>query len=47
MVENNEPDTINYQFYLNRCERKCIIHEHIQILKCLLTLLALHQKQYF
>ena len=27
MVENNEPDTINYQFYLNRSETKCIVHE--------------------
>ena len=27
MVENNESDTINYQFYLNRCETKCMVHE--------------------
>jgi len=27
MVENNEPDTINYQFYINRSETKCIVHE--------------------
>jgi quinol monooxygenase YgiN len=27
MVENNEPDTINYQFYFNRSETKCIVHE--------------------
>jgi quinol monooxygenase YgiN len=27
MVEANEPDTINYQFYLNRAETKCIVHE--------------------
>jgi quinol monooxygenase YgiN len=27
MVEANEPDTINYQFYLNRDETKCIVHE--------------------
>ena len=27
MVENNEPDTINYQFYLNRYEPKCMVHE--------------------
>jgi hypothetical protein len=26
MVEANEPDTINYQFYLNRDETKCMIH---------------------
>jgi len=27
IVENNEPDTINYQFYLNRSETKCMVHE--------------------
>jgi quinol monooxygenase YgiN len=28
VVEANEPDTINYQFYLNRAdETKCIVHE--------------------
>ena len=27
MVENNEPDTINYQFYLNRSETMCMVHE--------------------
>jgi quinol monooxygenase YgiN len=27
MVEANEPDTINYQFYLNRDETKCMVHE--------------------
>ena len=27
MVEANESDTINYQFYLNRDETKCIVHE--------------------
>ena len=27
MVENNELDTINYQFYLNRSETKCMVHE--------------------
>src|SRR5215207_8989060 len=27
MVKNNEPNTINYQFYLNRAETKCMIHE--------------------
>lgn len=25
-VEANEPDTPNYQFYLNRDETKCIVH---------------------
>ena len=27
MVENNESDTTSYQFYLNRSETKCIVHE--------------------
>ena len=27
MVEDNEPDTIYYQFYLNRSETKCMVHE--------------------
>jgi quinol monooxygenase YgiN len=27
VVEANEPDTINYQFYLNRDETKCIVYE--------------------
>ena len=26
-VEANEPDTINYQFYLNGAQTKCIVHE--------------------
>ena len=26
-VEANEPDTINYQFYLNRAGTKCIVNE--------------------
>jgi quinol monooxygenase YgiN len=26
-VEANEPDTIGYQFYLNRDETKCIVYE--------------------
>ena len=27
VVEANEPDTINYQFYLNKDETKCIVNE--------------------
>lgn len=27
VVEANEPDTIDYQFFLNRAETKCIVHE--------------------
>ena len=27
VVETNEPDTINYEFYLNKSETKCIVHE--------------------
>src|SRR5215203_6972705 len=26
-VEANEPDTLHYQFYLNRAETKCIVNE--------------------
>jgi quinol monooxygenase YgiN len=26
-VEANEPDTIDYQFYLNETETKCLVHE--------------------
>ena len=26
-VQDKEPDTTNYQFYLNRSETKCIVHE--------------------
>ena len=48
MVENNEPDTINYQFYLNRSETKCMVHETYTNSEVhLLTLLAVHPKQYF
>jgi hypothetical protein len=27
MVEDNEQDTINYQFYFNRSETMCMVHE--------------------
>ena len=27
MVENNEPNTIKYQFYLNGSETTCMVHE--------------------
>src|SRR5436309_1982879 len=27
MVEADEPDTMNYQFYLNETETKCVVHE--------------------
>jgi quinol monooxygenase YgiN len=27
VIEANEPDTLNYQFYLNRDGTKCIVHE--------------------
>jgi quinol monooxygenase YgiN len=37
MVENNEPDTINYQFYLNRSETKCMVHETYTNLESTLT----------
>ena len=48
IVENNEPDTINYQFYLNRLKQSVWSMKHTQIRRVyLLTLLALHLKQYF
>ena len=48
MVENNEPDTINYQFYLNRSETKCMVHEtYTNSESALFTLLGLHRKRYF
>ena len=27
MIKDNEPYTINYQFYLNKYKTKCIVHE--------------------
>ena|SRR5437899_8323933 len=27
LVEANEPDTLDYEFYLNRDETKCMVHE--------------------
>jgi hypothetical protein len=27
MIETNEPDTITYEFYLNKDETKCIVHK--------------------
>jgi hypothetical protein len=38
IVENNEPDTINYQFYLNRSETKCMSTKHIFLQDCKLSL---------
>ena len=42
MVEANEPDTINYQIYLNKDETKCIVsymkHTQIQSLHLLTTM---------
>jgi quinol monooxygenase YgiN len=46
VVEASEPDTVNYQFYLNRDETKCIVHETYSR-RYLPTLPALHHKQYF
>jgi quinol monooxygenase YgiN len=37
MVENNEPDTINYQFYLNTSETKCMVHETYKNSESVLT----------
>ncbi len=49
LVETNEPDTINYQFYFNKDETKCIVNETYTNSEAvnLLTLPALHRKQYF
>ncbi len=48
MVENNEPDAINYQFILIDTKQSVWSMKHIQILRVyLLTLLVLHRKQYF
>ena len=47
-VEANEPDTINYQFYLNRDGTMCIVNETYSNSEAhLLTTPALHRKQYF
>jgi len=27
LVEDNEPDTINYEFYLNKTETRCVVNE--------------------
>jgi quinol monooxygenase YgiN len=27
MVEANEPDTVNYEFYLNTAEKICVVNE--------------------
>ena len=48
IVEANEPDIINYEFYLNRDETKCIVHQTYGNSEAhLLTLPAWHRKQYF
>jgi hypothetical protein len=48
MVEANEPDTINYQFYLNRDETSVLYMKNTQIQRLyLLTTVPLHHKQYF
>ena len=45
--EDSEPGTINYQFYLNRSETNCIVHEtYANSEAALLTLAGLHRKQY-
>ncbi|PWU82248.1 MAG: hypothetical protein DLM72_02790 [Candidatus Nitrosopolaris wilkensis] len=48
VVEANEQDTLNYQFYLNRAELQCVVKETYTTQRlCLITLTALHHKQYF
>lgn len=33
-VETNEPDTLEYKFYLNRDKTKCIAHETYRSRNC-------------
>jgi quinol monooxygenase YgiN len=47
MVENKEPDTLCYQFYLNRSETTCLVHETYTNSDSTLTFMELHPKQYF
>lgn len=45
VVEANEPDTINYLFYLNNLRQNVLHMKHTQIQRLyLLTLLVLHRK---
>jgi len=45
IVENNEPDTINYQFYLIDLKQRVYSMKHIQIqIVHLLTFMELHPK---
>lgn len=37
MVEASEPNTIDYEFYLNSTETKCIVHETFANSKAALT----------
>lgn len=47
VVEDSEPGTINYRFYLNRSEKSVSYTKHTQIQRRhWLTLEALHRKQY-
>ena len=49
VVQANEPDTIDYQFYLNRDDETSVLYtKRTQTLRrYLLTMLVLHRKQYF
>ena len=38
IVDNNDLDTKNYQFYLNRTETKCISMKHIFFAGCKISL---------
>jgi hypothetical protein len=37
VVEATEPDTLDYQFYLNRYQTKCIVHETYTNLEAVLA----------
>jgi quinol monooxygenase YgiN len=47
-VEANEPDTINYRFYLNKSETECIVWKTYTNSEAVLVHgTVLHLKQYF
>lgn len=47
MVENNEPELINYKFYLNSFETMCMYMKLTNSDTLLTQLLVLYTKQYF
>jgi len=45
LVEANEPDTINYEFYLNKAETSCVVNETYANSE--VTVKGLQYRQYF